>query len=127
MNINTHQLINASLCGTPLYVENGESRVEMTTVPTMAVDDKGLVHGGFVFGLADYAAMIAVNHPHVVLGAASARFIKPVSVGQLITAEAKVEAVKGKKHIVKAVVKFEEQTVFEAEFTCFVLEKHVLS
>jgi acyl-coenzyme A thioesterase PaaI-like protein len=48
----------------------------------MAVDDRGLVHGGFVFGLADHAAMLAVNDPNVVLGAASTRFLKPVRVGE---------------------------------------------
>jgi acyl-coenzyme A thioesterase PaaI-like protein len=47
----------------------------------MVVDAHGLVHGGFVFGLADYAAMLAVNDPNVVLGAAEARFLKPVRRG----------------------------------------------
>jgi acyl-coenzyme A thioesterase PaaI-like protein len=44
----------------------------------MAADQRGLVHGGFTFGLADYAAMVAVNDPNVVLGAAEVRFLAPV-------------------------------------------------
>ncbi|HKL82437.1 MAG TPA: thioesterase, partial [Desulfobacter sp.] len=78
MNIITHQLIDNELCGTPLMVENGKSRVEYTTTSRMAADDSGLVHGGFIFGLADYAAMLAVNHPNVVLGGADVKFLKPV-------------------------------------------------
>ena len=35
----------------------------LTTDPEMAADDRGLVHGSFTFGLADYAAMLAVNDP----------------------------------------------------------------
>ena len=59
--IRTHQQINHQLCGKPLEVKDGTARVEMTTRADMAVDSMQLVHGGFVFGLADHAAMIAVN------------------------------------------------------------------
>ena len=52
----------------------------------MAADGSGLAHGGFIFGLADYAAMIAVNHPNVVLGAAEVRFLKPVVSGETVVA-----------------------------------------
>ena len=70
MNIQTHRAIDHALCGRPVRVEADFCRVELTTTPDMAVDASGLVHGGFIFGLADHAAMVAVNHPNVVLGAA---------------------------------------------------------
>jgi uncharacterized protein (TIGR00369 family) len=92
----------------------------------MAVDDFGLVHGGFIFGLADYAAMIAVNHPNVVLGAADVKFLKPVKIEETVIAEATVQERSGKKHIVSVTVKKGEETVFEGTFTCFVLKEHVL-
>jgi acyl-coenzyme A thioesterase PaaI-like protein len=91
------------------------------------VDETGLVHGGFIFGLADYAAMIAVNHPHVVLGSASARFLKPVRTDEVVVAEAKVTETEGKKQKVSVTVSRGEAKVFEGEFICFVLHKHVLS
>jgi acyl-coenzyme A thioesterase PaaI-like protein len=91
------------------------------------VDARGLVHGGFVFGLADYAAMIAVNDPNVVLGAAESRFLKPVQVGQKLVAEARVDEVRGKKHVVSVRVTLEGESVFTGVFSCFVLEKHVLA
>ena len=62
----------------------------MTTTNAMAADDIGLVHGGFIFGMADYAAMLAVNDPNVVLGAADVKFLKPVSVQETVVAEARV-------------------------------------
>ena len=89
MEIITHKAIDPDLCGTPVAVSDGYSRVEIATTARMAVDDKGLVHGGFVFGLADHAAMIAVNHPNVVLGSAEVKFVKPVRVGERIVAEAR--------------------------------------
>lgn len=126
MNIITHQSIDAELCGTPVSVEENSSRVEYTTTQRMAADDSGLVHGGFIFGLADYAAMIAVNHPNVVLGGANVKFTKPVKVNESVLAEAKVVSSEGKKHVVDVVVTREKDTVFQGEFTCFVLDKHVL-
>jgi uncharacterized protein (TIGR00369 family) len=126
MNILTHQSIDVELCGNPIKLETGSSKVEYLTTPQMAVDNSGLVHGGFIFGLADYAAMLAVNHPNVVLGSADVKFTKPVKTNESLSAEAKVISSEGKKHIVTVVVKRENDTVFLGEFTCFVLEKHVL-
>ena len=126
MNIDTHRHIDQKLCGKPLSVQNGTSRVELVTTPQMAADAQGLVHGGFIFGAADYAAMIAVNHPHVVLGASDVKFLKPVRVGVTVTAHAKVQEVKGKKYWVAVRVTKASEEVFQGMFTCFVLDRHVL-
>ena len=126
MKIITHQKIDEALCGTALSIEKGKSCVEFTTTENMAVDETGLVHGGFIFGLADYAAMIAVNHPNVVLGAANVKFLKPVKTSETIKAYAEVSSEKGKKRMVDVILKKDDAPVFEGEFTCFVLEKHVL-
>ena len=126
MNILTHRKISHALCGKPLEVQEGYSRVELKTTQDMAVDDFGLVHGGFIFGLADHAAMIAVNHPNVVLGAADVKFLKPVKVNETVVAEAKVTEQTGKKRMVPVSVTRGDETVFEGLFTCFVLDRHVL-
>ncbi len=126
MEINTHRKIDPRLCGRVRQLRKGASRVEMICDGCMAADGKGLVHGGFIFGLADYAAMVAVNHPNVVLGGAECRFLKPVSVGETVTAEARVTKSKGRRHEVAVSVEREGESVFSGRFTCFVLEKHVL-
>ena len=126
MEIRTHQRIHSGLCGRPLEISEGLSRVALETTPEMAVDETGLVHGGFIFGLADYAAMIAVNHPTVVLGAADVKFLRPTSAGETVVAEAKVEEVQDKKHWVAVSVTKNGETVFQGMFTCFVLDQHIL-
>lgn len=126
MDIITHKLIDNELCGTPVMVETGKSQVEYKTTPRMAADDSGLVHGGFIFGLADYAAMLAVNHPNVVLGGADVKFLKPVKAGESVYAQANVTSASGKKQMVAVVVKRGDEVVFKGKFSCFVLEKHVL-
>ena len=127
MEIITHQTIDQILCGRPLEVEDGRSRVELATLESMSADASGLVHGGFIFGLADYAAMIAVNHPNVVLGAADVKFLKPVRVGDTVIAEARVQEVQGKKLWVSVSVTLQDETVFQGMFTCFALDRHIMS
>lgn len=125
-HIMTHHKIDQRLCGRPESIGQGACRVSLLTLEAMAADERGLVHGGFLFGLADYAAMLAVNDPFVVLGSADVKFIKPVKVGQTIIAQARITEQKGKKHIVDVVVTKDTKEVFKGEFVCFVLEKHVL-
>jgi uncharacterized protein (TIGR00369 family) len=126
LEIKTHEKIDKRLCGEPVELEEGRAEVKLKTVPEMAADEKGLVHGGFVFGQADYAAMLAVNHPNVVLGAANVKFLKPVKVGDVLLAKAQVVKEEGKKRIVNVVVERDGEVVFEGEFICFVLPVHVL-
>lgn len=134
MQPDTHLAIDPRLCGCPAELAPGRARVELTTVAAMAADERGLVHGGFVFGCADYAAMLAVNHPLVVLAAAEVRFLRPVRVGERLVAEAEVEAADGRKRRVRVRVgrggemagETAGETVFEGTFTCAVPDAHVL-
>lgn len=127
MEIKTHQQISAALCGKPLELSPGFCRVKMLTVPDMQADAEGLVHGGFVFGMADYAAMLAVNHPYVVLGSAESKFLKPVRVGDELEAVAEIMDVSGRKNQVAVSVMRGGEAVMTGVLTCFVLDKHVLS
>ncbi len=127
MEIFTHQQINRQLCGTPVELADGFSHVRLIPSPEMIADESGLVHGGFIFGAADYAAMLAVNHPHVVLAGAAVKFLKPVKTGEALDAEARVVQAEGRKRSVSVLVRREAETVFEGDFTCLVPERHVLS
>ena len=128
VDTNTHHAIDPEWVGTPRTLREGFAEVALTTHARMAADARGLVHGGFVFGLADYAAMLAVNDPYVVLGAAETRFTKPVVVGDVVVARATrdAESGAGKKQVVKVTCTRGVETVFEGTFTCFVLPAHVL-
>lgn len=101
--------------------------MELVLRDEMRVDESGLVHGGFVFGLADYAAMLAINEPNVVLGSADVRFIAPVAAGERLSAEAEALPVDGKKLPVRVNVVSGSKTVFSGTFVCFVPEAHVLA
>lgn len=122
----THLKINARLCGAPVTIADGEASAKLTTVEEMVADERGLVHGGFIFGLVDYAAMLAVNDPNVVLGDAQVRLSAPVSLGQEVLAIAKVIEQKGKKRVLEVSASVEGRVVMSGTMTAFVLERHVL-
>jgi len=126
MDPETHLQADPGLCGTLLALDEGSARVALHATSFMAVDAQGLVHGGFVFGLADYAAMLAVNEPNVVLAAAETRFLKPVRVGDRMIASAQTVDVQGRRREVRVEAAVKSEKVFEGTFTCFVLERHVL-
>ena len=122
----THLLTNTRLVGAVSQLAPGHATVRLAPTADMEVDARGLVHGGFVFGLADYAAMLAVNDPNVVLGAAETRFLAPVTRGITLEAIADVTVTKGRKRQVQVRVMRGQSCVMTGSFTCFVLDRHVL-
>lgn len=126
MTPRTHLGIDPRLSGRLIELGEGKARCELETTPEMRADGHDLVHGGFVFSLADHAAMLAVNHPNVVLGSARMRFLKPVVVGETLVASAELAREEGKKQIVRVVVERGDDVVFEGELTCFSPPRHVL-
>lgn len=73
-----------------LEIREGYSRIRMTVRKEM-VNGFGIVHGGIAFSLADSAFAFACNNRNVLSVAldTSINFIKPVHVGDELTAEAK--------------------------------------
>ncbi len=121
----THNLADKEFVGDVVEIKEGFSKVILNTNNRMAVDDKGLVHGGFTFGLADYAAMVCVNHPNVVLGGAEIKFWAPVKVGEKLIAKAFHIKTEGKKNIVEVEIDSNGRKVFSGTFNCYILDKHV--
>ncbi len=124
----THSGIAIDLVGRVLEIETDHfARVSLVTNENMLADEKGLIHGGFTFGLADYAAMLAVNHPNVVLTAANVQYIHPVKLGDILLALARVEKKEGQQRQVAVEIRVADNTVFHGQFTCLITNKHVLS
>lgn len=126
MQPNTHLETDTTLCGKATKLEEGYAEVLLHTTSQMKVDTQGLVHGGFIFSAADYAAMCAVNDPFVVLGSANSVFLAPVKVGDVLKFKARLKEQKGKKKLVEVKAYTDGAQVYFGTFTTFVLKKHVL-
>ncbi len=124
--IHTHERVNADLCGEILLLERGYVETKLVTTAEMVADDIGLVHGGFIFSAADYAAMVAVNERNVVLVGSNCQFLSPVKFHDEVNFIAKVRHKEGRKRNVHVEGFVLDIKVFEGEFKTVVTERHVL-
>ena len=126
MEQNTHLKINTKLCGEVIELAQGYAKVQLKTDDKMAADEEGLIHGGFIFGAADFAAMCAVNEPNVVLTGSTSRFIAPSVKGDIIEFEANLVEQDGPKGVVEVVGHCSGRDVFTATFKTYITKEHVL-
>ena len=126
MELKTHLTIDRSLCGDVVALKKGYAKVVLKTTKQMRVDERGLVHGGFTFGAADFAAMAAINDPNVVLSAAEVKFLAPVVVGDEVVFEATLRETQGKKRFVEVVGKKADREVFRGLFVTYTSTQHIL-
>ncbi len=124
--LRTHELINKTYSGDLVELKDGFAKVSLLTNEEMRVDSLGLVHGGFIFCAADFAAMAAVNDPNVVLSGATTSFLSPVRVDDEVIFSAKVRHKDGRKREVNVTGHVLDIKVFEATMKTVVLDKHVL-
>lgn len=124
--LRTHELINTHYSGELKELKEGYAKVSLLTNEEMRVDSYGLVHGGFIFCAADFAAMAAVNNPNVVLSAATSSFLAPVRVYDEVVFTAKLRHKEGRKREVYVTGHVLDIKVFEATMKTVVLDKHVL-
>ena len=124
-----HDLFSQWLGIEILEIKEGYSKIKMTVRNEM-INGFGIVHGGIAFSLADSAFAFACNNRNVLSVAldTSINFIKPVSVGDVLVAEAK-ELHNGKStglyHI--TISNQKDHTVALFKGTCFRTNKALIS
>lgn len=124
--LNTHEKIDTELCGRIDKMDKDTLELTLKTIPAMLADDKGLIHGGFIFSAADYAAMAIVNEKNVVLVASNAQFLSPVKLGDVVKVKAELRHKDGRKRNVHVTAFVLDIKVFDAEFKTVVTDRHVL-
>jgi acyl-CoA thioesterase len=124
--LQTHTKINRYLCGDITVLKKGYVEVILEATEEMLADEMGLVHGGFIFGAADFAAMAAVNEKNVVLVATNCQFLAPAKFQDTIKFIARVRHQEGRKRNVKVEAFCLGIKIFEGEFMTVITEKHVL-
>ena len=122
----THKEINSHLCGEIEKLEFGYAELRLFTITEMVADNMDLIHGGFIFSAADYAAMLAVNKRNVILVACDAQFLSPAKLGDIIIIKATLRHKQGSKRNVNVIASVGDIKIFEAEFKTVVTERHVL-
>ncbi|NPA12049.1 MAG: PaaI family thioesterase [Epsilonproteobacteria bacterium] len=103
------------------------AKVVLECKPDMAVDEEGLIHGGFIFGAADFCAMATINEEYVVLAkATNCEFMAPLKVGDIVEFTSEILMKEKRKAEVKVTGTMNEIKIFEGIFSCVILDTHVL-
>lgn len=123
--ITTHKRINKSYSGDVIALNKNYSKISFLTTVEMSVDELGLIHSGFVFASADYAAIMAVNEEHTVSIGSKVHFLAPVKMGEVIEFEARVKFEELKKREVRVVGAVNDIQVFQGTFYVVVLDQHI--
>ena len=126
VTLQTHLKMNLNLSGEITLIERGYVELRLTTSADMVADDMGLVHGGFIFSAADFAAMAAVNERNVVLVGSDCQFLSPVRLHDEVEFVARVRHQDGKKRDVHVTGHVLDIKVFEGEFKTVITDRHVL-
>jgi acyl-coenzyme A thioesterase PaaI-like protein len=127
MKLNTHLKLDTNINGTVLELEEGYSKIKLITKDFMCADSQGLIHGGFAFCAADFAAMAAVNDPYVVLVKSETKFLAPVKLGETIIFEANITSKDRNRSTIEVTALVNENEVFKGTFYTATLKKHILS
>jgi len=123
----THYLANQALVGILDELEAGYAKVLFTATEDMVVDKRGMIHTGFIFGSANFAAMAAVNLPTAILVVSKTNFLAPISVNDEAVFEARALHKDTRKRTIHVIGYVHNIKFFEGEFTVVVLEHHPLS
>jgi acyl-CoA thioesterase len=111
-----------------LEVKEGYSKIKMTIREEM-VNGFGIIHGGVTFSLADSAFAFACNNRNQLSVAldTSINFLKPVHVGDVLTAEA-TELHNGKSTGLYHIEIFNQKKHKVAQFKglCYRTDKHLI-
>lgn len=126
MKLNTHLKLNSELNGKVVELKLNYAKVKQITNELMVADEQGLIHGGFTFSAADFAAMACINDPFVVLAKSEVKFLAPIKLGQTVIYEAKLMENEGKKSKVEVIATVDEREVFKGVFSTVTLDNHIL-
>lgn len=123
--LRTHKRVKNTLSGNVIELEKGYAKVNLQTTEEMTIDELGLIHSGFIFTGADFAAAAAVNESNLVIIGSRTSFLAPAKLGDLVEYEAKAKFEDSRKREINVVGKIKEIKVFEGTFHAVVLDKHI--
>ena len=125
--VKANQLINQHIVGVLDELTKDEATVRLSCTEDMVVDEKGLIHSGFIFSSANYAATAAVNSPYSVLAVSKVNFLAPLALNDTVIFIAKAMQTESRKRVVEVLGYLNDVKVFEGEFSIVVLDRHVMS
>ncbi|MCD8212734.1 MAG: PaaI family thioesterase [Campylobacter sp.] len=123
--IKTSTSIKLNLSGTTTFLEKNRAKTKFYTNEDMIADSEGLIHSGFIFSAANYAALMAINEEFCVTIGARINFFGPLKLGDIVDFEAKAHFDDSKKRYVRVTGHTKGIKIFEGTYQLVMLEEHI--
>ena len=123
--LKTSPNIKIGLSGAVTQLEPNRAKTRFLATSDMVADSEGLIHSGFVFSAASYAAMAAVNETFSVVIGAKIHFFAPTKLNEAIEFDARSHFNESKKREVRVTGTTNDIKVFEGTFQVVILEDHI--
>jgi acyl-CoA thioesterase len=125
--LKTHVLLNQSLCGYVEDIQDDYAKVRLVATEEMIADKRGLIHYGFIFGAANFAAVAAVNKPNALMAVARCNFLAPLKLGDEAVFEARAMQSATRKRTVEITGTIGKIKIFDGEFSLVITDRHPLN
>jgi len=125
--LQSHTSIYEKYSGKVERLKEGFAEVHLEIVEDMLADKIGLIHNGYIFSSASFAAAISVNEKYGFVIGSMVHFLTPVREHDIVVFKAKSRHKIGRKRVVDVVGRVHEIRVFIGEFTVTVMDRHVLN
>ena len=117
--------MSPNIVGELLELYHNKAVVRFTPTDRMTMDQSKMIHAGFVFNSASFAAMAAINKKNSVLIAAAVKFLAPIELGHEITFKAEAIQNETKKCEVKVEGYLLDIKIFDSIFHIAVFDKKI--
>lgn len=117
--------MHASIVGELVELYRDKAITRFKPTDKMIMDESKMIHAGFVFNAASFAAMAAINKKHSVLIASDVKFLAPIELGHEVTFRAEAVQSDTKKCEVKVEGYLLDIKIFDSLFHIAVFDKKI--
>lgn len=117
--------LKSEMCGSIIKMTYEEVITKFVPTKQMISDESNLIHSGFIFNAANYAAMCLVNQPHAITIGAEVEFLAPVEFEQEMMFLATIKQSNAKKFEINVKGTLLDIKIFEAIFHIAVFDKQL--
>lgn len=117
--------LKPDLCGAIIRMSEEEVLVKFTPNEQMVGDENNLIHSGFIFNAANYAAMCLVNRTHSLTIGAEVQFLAPIELDQEMLFLATIKHINDKKYKVLVKGTLLDIKIFEGTFHISIFDKEL--
>ncbi|TLD81056.1 PaaI family thioesterase [Helicobacter sp. MIT 05-5293] len=117
--------MSPNVVGTLTELQRNKAVVQFVPTEKMIMDDSKIIHCGFVFNSASFAAMAAINKKYSVLIAADVKFLAPIELGHEVIFKAEALQSDTKKCEVKVEGYLLDIKIFDSLFHIAVFDKKI--